>query len=219
MNLSDLFPVCTDIEPILLEGAHQQDYYNVTPCVTGQDLDIWYETIHYLPDCHPTKGPWILGGAVRRFFLDLPQSADIDLFFPSAPAWADAYAELGEHYEKLIETHHHVTYQVREHKVQLVCTRYQPTMIDHMNLFDFTVCQTGWDGYRFVMSEPAIHALKHHVLQTNPTQLTPLDLSMSWSRVLKYAQLGYMPNIQLVNHFIQCAQECPTSVDKGKNYA
>lgn len=220
MDLTATFPVCLDdVHPTPVEGESQEVYYDLTPCVSGQDLDIWHETIHYLPSCHPTRGPWILGGAVRRFFMDLPQSADIDLFFSSSYDLNNARVDLSEHYQKIMETPHHLTYHVHDRRVQLVRTRYQPTMIDHMNLFDFTLCQTGWDGQRFLMSESALHALTNEILQINPLHPTPLDLPASWNRILKYVQYGYLPDIKTIHHFIECAQALPTLIDKGQHYA
>jgi len=198
-----------------------QTFYNLTPYISSSDLASWTAFLADVPPCDPIDGPWIMGGAVRRFLQGQPQDADIDLFFDSSAQY-DLYHRLMVHmgHGLLAHTEHHTMFEVRSaqsiKKVQLVTTRYRESLIDHMNAFDYTLCQTGWDGERVIASYHALIDIVDQKLNLASTTLH--DLPSSWFRILKYAQQGYHPSQKTINYFMQHAHEVTSTIDQVKTY-
>ncbi len=94
-------------EPDLTETP----FIRLTDCLTPQDRALWDEMLDGLPRCTP-QGPWIAGGAVRRFLEDLPR-ADVDYFFTCEAQHRTYRALMDAQYPRVLSHDaHHVTYQV-----------------------------------------------------------------------------------------------------------
>lgn len=192
-------------------------YVDLTPFIHQQDLDRWYTLLAPLPPCHPEQGPWICGGAVRRFLQDLPLSTDIDYFFRNQTDYYQVRlaCESQYQYPMIQNTIHHSTFKIQEYTVQLIQTKFHSRIFEHMDAFDFTICQTGWDGERFWMSQNAYHDIQSRTLQ--PTYSID-TLTGTWTRILKYAQReGYTPSSSLIEFCLQYARE--HGVDTPSTYA
>lgn len=189
-------------------------YIDVTPFIRDQYLNVWAEYLRKLPPCHLETGPWICGGAVRRFFQDLPLTTDIDYFFQNQTQYYQVRLPYEQQYLMTHNTMHHSTFRVDGVTLQLIQTHFSPGIFDHMDQFDFTICQTGWDGERFWMSQRAYEDIQSWIL--NPTYFID-TLTGTWTRILKYAHQGYTPSPALIEFCLTYARE--HGVDSPDTYA
>ncbi len=180
----------------------------------------WSHNIDQLPICYPTKGPWIAGGAVRRFLLEQdPWCADIDYFCTDLQQFHVLCSRLESMDAQSIDsTDHHNTYlfETNPHspplRIQIVRSRFKPTLQAHLDEFDFTICQTGWNGDHFVLSPQSVMDLKRQELNCTGTFHSPAG---SWMRIIKYAKQGYTPSQKCITTLLSKAQ---TTQDTQSNY-
>lgn len=199
----DLLPVVSQ-KFTLPESA---DFFALTKeHIRSESWDTWTNMLQHLPKCTP-KGPWIAGGAVRRMFLEQsPWTADIDYFVSNVQTrqLLESRLEMMDA-QKSQETKDQITYLVPQIwnadrelpplKVQVIKARYRDTLEAHLREFDYTICQTGWDGTRFIVSTRGYKDLTDHRLNL----VGPLHtISGSWMRILKYASQGFAPTSETV---------------------
>lgn len=172
----------------------------------------WKEVLDRLPACDPVQGPWIAGGSVRRFLLgDNFCAKDIDYFCASKQQFNMVCAKLETSMDAALlqETVDHRTYTVFLSEdaeddegltIQVIKKRFCPTLVDHLKQFDFTICQTGWDGKEFCLSIRAYHHLSEMRLSLTGTIQSA---SASWMRVLKYTQQGFIVTTDTLETLIE----------------
>lgn len=183
----------------------------------------WRAVMRQLPSCYPKQGPWIAGGCVRRFLMqESPWKADINYFCADKQQFNITCAKLETIDAQLIlETKDHKTYrfkytvhspmtqEVTPLTIQVIRSRYKPTLQEHMNEFDFTICQTGWDGQTFHVSLAALQDLEHNTLRTTGRHHSPVG---SYMRVLKYHKQGFRPSVECLMNLIEaCVNEVSES--------
>jgi len=192
-----MFPVC-------LSEPDRHPYMDLLPHVSPQDQQRWHDFVAPLPVCSPT-GPWIAGGAVRHFLLDEPHH-DVDYFFASQQQYALTVADmLTRETTLLTSTTNHMTFAYQEYTVQLVSTRYRPSAFAHIDAFDFTLCQTIWDGEHLWMTPHA-----YHDLLAQRMNLVSPDLHSAigtYLRVLKYTNQGYTISTDTLTCLIHLASK------------
>jgi hypothetical protein len=162
--------------------------------------------------CHPTKGPWIAGGAVRRFLLEQdPWSADVDYFCTDLQQFHLLCSRLENMDARPIDsTDHHNTYLFDSGPatppltIQIVRSRFKSTLHEHLNEFDFTICQTGWNGEHFELSMSSIIDLKRQELNCTGSFHSPQG---SWNRIIKYHKQGYTPSQACIETLLTEAQK------------
>lgn len=160
--------------------------------------------LEYLPKFSP-EGPWLCGGSVRRVFdNDSLKHTDFDLFFRSPTQKNECGTFLlGLGAQKEAENDKNTTYYLPrkkfdlgdggppitrpEMKIQLIHIVYYETLESVLESFDFTICQFGYDGTRYVvgpwsLSDLATKSLVPHKLTFGVSSLR---------RVLKYTNQGY----------------------------
>lgn len=186
-------------------------------------MEVWLEVIDQLPKCDPAKGPWIAGGSVRRLLLGQdPFTKDIDYFCVDKQQYNIICSRLCLTDDALLiqETKDHSTYEVLleddlKVKVQVVKTRFRPTLQAHLEAFDFTMCQTGWDGENFLLSLRGYRALEEKELILTGALHNVMG---SWVRLLKYAQQGFTPTVDTMRHLIAAYQEQAEEIDTATSY-
>lgn len=172
----------------------------------------WIHNIDQLPICHPTKGPWIAGGAVRRFLLEQdPWCADIDYFCQDLQQFhllCSRLESMGAHLSE--STEHHQTYRVEAGPttptltIQVVRSRFCPTLHAHLDQFDFTICQTGWNGEHFILSMSGILDMSTKTVNCTGVFHAPAH---SWTRLLKYYTQGFTPSQTCIATLLTEAQK------------
>jgi len=177
---------------------------------------------------HPRRtGPYVAGGAVRHFLLDEPiEDYDIDYFFTSPTQFNRAC----QHMESLTSHREikegHITYKIQKArmpkiptqmnleepvkdihiqqftlKVQLIRNTYY-SLEQLLDTFDFTICQTGWDGRNFWLTMEAYKDLMNQSLNLNETSPLPNPMS-TWNRIIKYVLQGYTPSEPFYDELIE----------------
>ncbi len=162
----------------------------------------WVEFLKDLYPCQSERGPWIAGGAVRRLLMgDDFLGGDLDYFCASETQWNQVVQFFDNHIQCGAKTDcsSFTSFQYdRDDRgegaapvtIQIIKTRFEPTLEAHLSKFDFTICQTGWDGEHCYATERALIDLVRRSLSLVGT---PEDLRGTWLRILKYAQQGFTP--------------------------
>lgn len=151
------------------------------------------ETIY--KDSTLEQGPWVAGGMGRQLAVD-PNStrfSDIDVWFSSATSFEHCMIRLfntfGNDLYETFSSDNARTYQIGDHKVQLIRRSYYDSLDSVFKQFDFTCCQVAVDKNLYIHG-PGIEDARTFKLKINR-----LDLRGFLARYAKYVGYGYtMPN-------------------------
>lgn len=172
-------------------------------------LSSWYDLLKHLPLCHPLDGPWIAGGSVRRLLTNYnatrSDEGDVDYFCRDEQQWhtvCDQLVRMGA--TRMRFTEDHATYRFQTQVVQVIRTRFCESLKAHMSAFDFTLCQTGWGGTHFLISHRAYQDLQSGTIRLTGTPHYPLG---SWTRLPKYVQQGFLPDLRDLDVLMHLAAE------------
>lgn len=175
--------------------------------------DNWINLTKQLPVCHDKKGPWIAGGAVRHFLLDeLSPGSDIDYFCYDLEQHRILCSRLEmKDAVKTLDTIHHTTYTIGEENpllIQVIKARYCKSLTEHLNQFDFTICQTGWDGTKIIISLDAYKDLLKKELNCTGVFHSPVG---SLVRLAKYYKQGFTPRYDTMMTLLKAAKDIDTN--------
>ncbi len=139
-------------------------------------------------------GPWLAGGAVRRTIQNEKLDSDFDFFFASAEQFQSFCTDMdAKGAKKERETDFNITFRIPaadklpELKVQAIRASYHPTLEAMLASFDFSLCQTGYDGTDLVLGPWTLYDLARK-------RLIPGQISYGVSslrRMIKYTSQGY----------------------------
>jgi hypothetical protein len=171
--VSDFRPLCTDI--------------TVARLATYLDLDI-------------EKGPWLAGGAVRKFYLGQNiENSDLDIWFANLAQFEQAKEKiiaLGA--SEAFASDNAVSYKFYEgydcYNIQLIKRRFFEAPESIISEFDFTVCQLVTDGRKLITGDNTIQDLKTRTLRLVQARLPEYIIP----RVVKYIVYGYRPCLDLL---------------------
>lgn len=142
----------------------------------------------------PEHGPWIAGGMPRTLVLDntATEFADIDVWFKCPEQLETCRLHLLNVYKSYIYeswiSDNALTYNIGEHKVQLVRHRYFDSVQAVFDYFDFTCCQIALDKNGKPYG-PGIQDAKDYVLRVNK-----IVNDAFLARYAKYIGYGYVMN-------------------------
>jgi hypothetical protein len=149
-------------------------------------LEAIVETVYKNSD----QGPWIAGGCGRQIALGESNFNDIDVWFRTPFQFEQTKDRLNDTFGyEMYETFNSenaVTYQVGNHKVQLIRRAYYPTVDAIFESFDFTCCQVAVDK-ELQAYGPGIEDAKNNVLKLNR-----YDNKAFLARYAKYVGYGYV---------------------------
>ncbi len=151
-------------------------------------------------DSTQEQGPWVAGGMGRQLAVDptCQQFSDIDVWFNNAKSYEHCMLRLNNNFgHTMYETFsspNAKTYQVGDHKVQLIRRAYYDNLDAVFEQFDFTCCQVAVDK-NFYIHGPGIEDARAFKLKVNR-----LDKRGFLARYAKYVGYGYtMPNEVFLN--------------------
>lgn len=151
-------------------------------------------------DSTQEHGPWVAGGMGRQLAVDptCRVFSDIDIWFSSAKSFEYCMLKLNNAFgDTMYETFSSTnakTYQIGDHKVQLIRRAYYDNLDAVFKQFDFTCCQVAVDK-NFYIYGPGIEDAKSFKLKVNR-----LDKRGFLARYAKYIGYGYtMPNEVFLN--------------------
>jgi len=142
------------------------------------------------------EGPWIAGGAVRRWFDETPAGfGDIDVFCKNQHQ-ADVIASRLRNTQDVSVVHESanaITFsvfpakpEIPAAKIQIIIKQFYESAEDVISNFDLTVAQFVTDGYSIRVGPRAVADLKHKRIRFN-RQPGPSDLP----RIIKYIAYGF----------------------------
>ena len=145
-------------------------------------------------------GPWVAGGMGRQLAVDpsCRQFSDIDIWFSDSKTFDQCMLRLNNSFGNVMyETFSSAnakTYQIGDHKVQLIRRAYYDSLDAVFKQFDFTCCQVAVDK-NFYIHGPGIEDARNYTLKVNR-----LDKRGFLARYAKYIGYGYtMPNEVFLN--------------------
>lgn len=161
--------------------------------------------------CSP-RGPWLGGGAVRRFISGLEQSSDFDFFFRDETQLNQTAGYLESiGLVKIKETEHHLHYQgpIGQSKlprdIQLIRFKYYGSAEEVADSFDYTICQFIFDGHDLITGEHSLWDLGRKKLVLH--KLTYPVSTMR--RLLKYTKQGYTACAGCLASILQATHDNP----------
>lgn len=171
----------------------------------------------WLPPLDLVDGPWITGGCARKLYQNQSWSnGDVDVFFRSQAQCQEWINWMADQQAKFMskeptidnlwtlltkkpsqgiylkmETENALTYEVtlgnQTIKLQLIRTRYAPTLEELWKGFDITVCEVATDGHYIMASDQAVqHLAENKLALTNKSNGGNLPL-----RIIKYHMRGF----------------------------
>ncbi len=148
-------------------------------------------------------GPWLAGGAVRRTIQGDSLDSDFDFFFASADQFAAFVKELESRGAiKERETDFNITFRMPaadklpELKVQAIRASYHHALETMLETFDFSLCQTGYDGTDFVFGPYTLYDLARR-------------------RLLKYTRQGYTVCNGGLAHLLKQVVDDPSIINQN----
>ena len=143
---------------------------------------------------HSTQqhGPWVAGGMGRQLAVDpnCRYFSDIDVWFNSAKSFEQCMLRLnnsfGNTMYETFSSDNAKTYQIGDHKVQLIRRDYYENLNAVFKQFDFTCCQVAVDK-NFYIYGPGIEDARAFKLKINR-----LDKRGFLARYAKYVGYGYV---------------------------
>lgn len=186
-------------------------FKNLTEIFT--DLDVSYPSSReYLKSTLPNimdviykdstqeYGPWVAGGMGRQLAVDPTcyQFSDIDVWFSGPKSYELCMIRLnntfGNSMYETFASDNAKTYQIGDHKVQLIRRDYYDNLDAVFKQFDFTCCQVAVDK-NFYIHGPGIEDARAFKLRVNR-----LDHRGFLARYAKYVGYGYtMPNEEFLD--------------------
>jgi hypothetical protein len=136
---------------------------------------------------------WVAGGFIRRWFNNLKQDSDIDLFFTNIEFYNLVCEALNARTIEPVKVNQfNQMYKIKVDDkwtipVQAICHQYYPNISELLDSFDFTICQFAYDGF-------TIHTTENAVLDCTRKRLVPHKIKYGVSslrRIIKYSQQGY----------------------------
>lgn len=155
------------------------------------------------------KGPWLAGGAVRKFYLGQKiDYSDFDLWFANLEqfnATRNLVVALG--CNEVYSTDNAISYKYYDssqpYNIQLIRRRFFDNAQEIINGFDFTVCQLVTDGRRMKVGAETVLDIKSKTLRlaqkSLPSHIVP--------RMIKYMVYGYRPNFELLEMIEQAGAQ------------
>jgi len=151
------------------------------------------------------KGPWIVGGAVRRALCGLPmENGDIDIFCRSQEDVRKAIEFLFQECKATgsRSTANATNVDVRGTPVQII-TKPFATLEECLASVDFNICVAATDGWRWVADMRFFEDITTKRLTMN---------SSAWRaqqpmRLVKYAEMGFVPEPGLLTRALRLDDE------------
>lgn len=139
------------------------------------------------------SGPWLAGGSLRRLLLGTnPLESDLDFFFCSeaqADSFSSSLAKVG--FVSVFRSANSETFARQEKNrrivVQAVRLAYFQTLDEALDAFDFTICQFGFDGTRFIAGNHSLWDLGRKRLVVHRVTFATATVR----RLIKYTKQGF----------------------------
>lgn len=160
-----------------------------------------------------SRGPWLVGGTVRRVMMNQIPTTDFDIMFKNEGQFDDfcgAMRERGATTKH--ESPQQITFDLHGGEIQAIRAAFYPTLIQTLNSFDFTLCQFGYDGTDFVWGDTAAEDVRANKLVFTHTT----DPVATMRRMFKYAAQGFYMDSSEIGRFLKAMTKQEADIDKSK---
>lgn len=144
---------------------------------------------------------WLCSGSIRRLILGQDiEDGDLDFFFTSEQALLNFKSKIvGIENEKDKELNISFDKKIgdKTYKVQLI-KLYYPTISELFDNFDFTLCQTGFDGSNYYFGDFSLKDIIEKKVIVNKITY-PIS---SFRRIIKYSKQGFWVCPQQIEKFL-----------------
>ena len=167
------------------------------------------------------SGPWLVGGCVRRHLVQMPQDSDFDIAFSSPSQLACLQTELlgaGLKVTREAEAHVTLTGKIGDSKhdfvIQLLRMAYLSTVAEHLDTFDFTICQFGYDGTDYTCGDYSLWDLGRKRLALHKLTFGASTVR----RLVKYSRQGFTFCQGTIVSILEATIEKPETVHAEVTY-
>lgn len=158
-----------------------------------------YSILEQFPNLYANA--WLCSGSIRRLILGQNiEDGDLDFFFTSEQALLDYKSKItGIENEKDKELNISFDKKIGDkiYKVQLI-KLYYPTISELFDNFDFTLCQTGFDGANYYFGDFSLKDIIEKKVIVNKITY-PIS---SFRRIIKYSKQGFWICPQQIEKFL-----------------
>lgn len=160
------------------------------------------------------NGPWIAGGAVRRWYTGIPQEGDADFFFANDEQYKMFCKELEQITEVPSTTNKfNTTFRLRVDDfwsvdIQAIQYKYFPNVYQLLNGFDLTVSQMAFDGQY-------IHTFQRTIDDNEKRQIKFHKITcgiLSMMRIGKHMKQGYHIDMSDAQAFLEFIRDHPDRI-------
>lgn len=157
---------------------------------------------------------WIAGGFIRRWWFNIKQDSDIDLFFDSQETYnrvCEGLAKIATEPVKISQFNHMYLIKITDTwtiKVQAIRHLFYKSIHDLFDSFDFTICQFAYSNGAIIISELGL-------IDGQRKRLVPHKITYGASslrRIIKYSQQGYYMCNGSVMTFLQAVGASPDMI-------
>lgn len=161
------------------------------------------------------NGPWLCGGAVRRFISGVELDSDYDLFFASEEQMEKTIQHIKDKKgKKISENDFNTTYLFKGLKVQLIHISYYNSIDDVLDSFDFSLCKFGYDGKSITVGDWTLWDVARK-------KLVPENITYATStlrRIIKYTRQGFTICGGGLGHILQSVVDNPEIIQQDIEY-
>lgn len=157
---------------------------------------------------------WIAGGFIRRWYNNIAQSSDVDLFFNDSYTFDLICGELNKITTipvKVSKFNNTYTIKINDTwiiQIQAIKHQFYQNVETLLDSFDFTICQFVYDGFNIIATENAI-------IDCQRKRLVPHKITYGVSslrRIIKYTSQGYYMCGGAATEFLNQIASNPTSI-------
>lgn len=178
-----------------------------------EETEFW-QAIQKLPALS-VSGPWLCGGAVRRFVSNVPLDSDFDLFFSSKEQHDQVVDWMKKKKAKLLSSNDfNTTYLLNELKIQLIHINYYENIAEVLESFDFSLCKFGFDGEDLTLGDWTLWDVARK-------RLVPENITYATStlrRIIKYTNQGFTICSGGLAHILQSVVDNPEKIQQDIEY-
>lgn len=160
------------------------------------------------------EGPWIAGGAVRRWYTGIPQDGDVDFFFANEEQFnhfcreLDPISEISKNTNQFNTTFRIAVTSCWSIDVQAISYRFFENVYKLLRSFDFTVSQLAFDGKTIHTFERTIKDNEKRVIKFDKISCGILSLL----RIGKHMKQGYTMSLEDTQTFLEYIRDHPDRI-------
>lgn len=157
------------------------------------------------------NGPWLAGGAVRRFLKREKSISDFDFFFKNYDQCERMKQELlARGFRESKKTYRNVTWTDKLFTIQLIDFAFYESLEALFDSFDFYICQFATDFETVAHTASAVSDLQEERLEIHKVSYAVSTLR----RIEKYRKQGFVISDHAIADFLRMVVDDPTTINQ-----